>query len=877
MKNIFYFVFAMLSTCVGFSQTGIGAFSAHDGGFENHSANLAGGNATAANLSTTLWTTNTATNIVKVLNNTGGRSGPKFVTLGSANGTAKNFYTPQIAGAFAPNTTYQIQFWYKSASTVALDASTVDIYVDNTSATQAPPIGTKQSIAAGLAPNTAAWTKVAVAITTDATAAGNFGVAGFTIDAATAGFSADIDDFVVYQGATADTSAPNDPGAITATGTLNGGADISWIAAAGGLDGGAYMVVRYTGVAPTASDDPNQNGIYKFNNPVGAGVVRYIGINTSFSDTSLSPGVDYYYKVYAVDKAFNYSNESTTTTAVQSLATTYYYKGTGSLADVVNWGLNTDGTGTAPANFTDPSQVFEIRNTNAVTLDAAWTVGTSPANGTKVRLGNNSQAAITLTLNAAGAILPAGTGNFDVIAPVSGNQTVVYRSTSAISFGIIFDNNLEIIYDGVTISSSTTKSFGTVTLINAANITFTATPIIKHLTVDQASTLIAPTATNAYITIPAGGSVVVNGTIKIPKLTGFVSSNATPNDAGGDLQFVAAENLTLGANSTVEYTRVATGAQTVTARTDYKNLILSGTTPKTINGPTAVSGTFTVNQTAPATAVTLNGDVAVSGTLLFVSGKITTTINNLVITSTGSISGAGSNTGWVLGNLVKQTNAGASPSFVYEIGDSNSYTPLTLTFSGNTTAAGALGVRTNIGDHVAIATSGIDGSKSVNKTWTLTNVNLTGFGSYNALFTYSSADLDSGSNPANFIIRQYNGTAWSAVTTTGTPTDLQTSAIGLNAFGDFAIGEFDPLAVHSVAKDLFKVFPNPVSNGVMQIENSDNLPLTVELFDLLGNKVLSATNIMDKLLIPTIENGLYMARIVSEQGVFVQKILVKND
>ncbi|OYU83765.1 MAG: hypothetical protein CFE24_09765 [Flavobacterium sp. BFFFF2] len=877
MKNIFYFVFALMSAFLGISQTGIGAFSAHDGGFENHTANLAGGNATNANLSTTLWTTNTATNIVKVLNATGGRSGLKYVTLGSANGTAKNFYTPQIAGAFAPNTTYQIQFWYKSASTVALDASTVDIYVDNTSATQAPPIGTKQSVAAGLAPNTAAWTKVAVAITTDATAAGNFGVAGFTIDAATAGFSADIDDFVVYQGATADTSAPNDPGAITAIGTLNGGADISWAASAGGLDGGAYVVVRYTGVAPTASDDPNQNGIYKFNNPVGAGAVRYIGTNTSFSDTSLSPGVDYYYKVYAVDKAFNYSNESTTTTAVQSLATTYYYKGTGSLADVVNWGLNMDGTGAAPINFTDASQVFEIRNTTAVTLDVAWTVGTSPANGTKVRLGNNSQAAITLTLNPAGAVLPAGTGNLDVIAPVSGNQTVVYKSTSAISFGIIFDNNLEIIYDQVTLSSSTTKSFGTVTLINAANITFTATPVIKHITVDQASTLTAPTAANAYITIPAGGSVVVNGTIKIPKLTGFVSSNATPNDAGGDLQFVGAENLTLGTNSIVEYTRVASGAQTVTARTDYKNLILSGTTPKTINGPTAVSGTFTVNQTAPATAVTLNGDVTVSGTLLFISGKITTTINNLVITSTGSISGAGTNTGWVLGNLIKQTNAGASPSFVYEIGDSNSYTPLTLTFSGNTTAAGALGVRTNIGDHVGIATSGIDGSKSVNKTWTLTNVNLAGFGSYNALFMYSSADVDSGSNFANYIVRQFDGTAWSAVTTTGVITDLQASATGLSAFGDFAIGEFDPLAVHSATKELFRVYPNPVSNGAMQIDNSDNLALTVELFDVLGNKVLSAANITDKLFIPTIGTGMYIARIVSEQGVFIQKIMVKND
>lgn len=877
MKNIFYLTFAFMYAVVGHSQTGIGAFSAHDGGFENHTTNIAGGNATAANLSATLWTTNTSTNIVKVLNSTAGRSGPKYVTLGSLNGTAKNFYSPQIAGAFAPSTTYQIQFWYKSASTIALDASTVDIYVDNTSATQAPPIGTKQSMVAGLSTNVTTWTKVAVSITTDATTAGNFGVAGLTIDAASAGYSVDVDDFVMYQANAADTTAPNAPGTITATGTLNGGADLSWASATGGLDGGAYIVVRYAGVAPIATDDPNQNGIYKFNNAVGAGVVRYIGTSTLFSDTSLSPGVDYFYKVYVVDKAFNYSDESTTGAAVQSLATIYYYKGTGSLADLANWGLNPNGTGASPANFADASQVFEIRNTTAVTLDALWTVGTDPANGTKVRLGSNSQAAVKLILNPGATILPAGSGNLDVVAPVSGNQTVIYKGTTAISFGNIFDSNLEIIYDGVTISSATTKSFGTISLINTANITFTASPIIKNINVDQSSTLTAPTAANAYITIPAGGSIVINGTVKVPKLAGFVSSGTTPSDAGGDFQFVGSENLTLGTNSVVEYVRTATGAQTVSARTDYKNLVLSGTTPKTINGPTAISATLTVNQTAPATAVSLNGDVTVNGTLSFVLGKITTSINNLIITNSGSISGASSATGWVAGNLKKQTNSGVNPSYVYEIGDSNNYTPLTLTFTGNATVAGGLSVRANIGDHVAIATSGLDSTKSVNKNWTLTNDGITGFGTYTAIFTYSAADVDSGSVPANYLIKQYDGTTWNSVGISGTTADFQATATGITTFGDFAIGESAPLAVKSENRNLYSIYPNPVIDGVLYIKNENsNLP-SVEIFDLLGNKIINASNITDKVVISNIATGIYIARIVSEKGVSCQKIMVRNN
>lgn len=879
MKNKFYLLITLIYTFFGFAQTGIGVYSVHDGGFENHTANLAGGSTSAAALSTTLWTASTTANVVRVFNATGGRSGPKFVSLGSVNGSVKNFYSPQIAGAFAANTTYQIQFWYKTASTTALDASTVDLFVDNASATQTPPIGTKQSVAAGLSTSISTWTKVAVAITTDATVAGNFGVAGLTIDAATGGYSADIDDFVVYQANTPDTTAPNSPGAITATGIIGGGANVSWGAASGGVDGGGYIVVRYTSSVPLASDDPNQNGIYKVASTAGTGLVRFIGTGTSFSDTNLSPGVDYYYKVYTIDKAFNYSNESTTTNPTQSIATTYYYKGTGLLTDLANWGLNTNGTGTAPANFTDVSQVFEIRNTTAVTLDGVWTVGADPANGTKIRLGSNSQAAITLTLNSGASIGPAGTGNLDVTAPSSGGQKVIYKGTTAISFGNIFDNNLEVIYDGVTVSSSSTKSFGTISIINGANVTLTATPVINNITVDATSTLIAPTsASSAFITIPSGGSVIINGTVKVPKLTGFVSSNVgTSNDSFGAIQFIAAENLTLGANSIVEYVRTATGAQTISARTDYKNLILSGTTPKNINGPTTVSGTFTVNQTAPATAINMLGDLTVNGSLTFVSGKISTGINTVIIGNSGTILGAGQATGWIVGNLKKLTASNASPTFSYTIGDTNNYTPLALTFTGNTSTAGGLTAKINTAEHPQIATSGLDGTKSVNKTWSLTNDSLTGFGNFSSAFTYSTADIDAGSIPANYKIRLYDGSTWSTSTVSGTPNDTAATATGITGFGDFAIGEIDALSVFDNKSKSFTLYPNPVTDGVLYISSENSSEKAIEIYDLLGKKVYNSNAISDNVELKSLKSGIYFAKVKSNQQASFQKIVIKNN
>ena len=791
-------------------------YSILDGGFENQTAGtVQGGSVSAVNLSTTNWSASTTSGaaIVRTILASGGRSGPQCASFGSLSTTAKTFYTPVIAGSsFASNTKYQIQFFYKPTTTTGtITSSTVDMYINNESLTAAPAsVGTKAFVATGLTSTapTSSWTRVAVEVTSAATIGTN-GLAAITFSANPVSFTASFDDFVIYQANSPDNIAPNSPGAITATGAINGAANISWGAASGGIDGGGYMVVRYGTNAPSSSDDPLQNGIYKFNNPIGAGVVRYAGAGTSFTDNGLSPGVDYYYKVYTVDKAFNYSDESTSS-PVQALATTYYYKGTGLLTDLASWGQNTDGTGTVPTSFTTTSQVFEIRNTTAVTLNGTWTVGSDPSNGTKVRIGNTNQPAITLTLNSGASIGPSGTGNVDVMSPISGNQKVIYYGTTAISFGNIFDTNLEVVYDGISVSSSTTKSFGTITIINGANVTFTNTVTISNLYADSNSivtfsslpivinttvngTLVAPTTNSSFITIPSAGSLTVNGIIKIPRLSGFVSSNlgtANTTTTGTNIQFLGTENLTLGANSTVEYIRDAIGPQIVTARTDYKNLKFSGTVPKNINGPTIVAGTLTVNQSAPATAVTMNGDLTVNDSLSFVLGRITTGNNTLTIGTSGTITGADQSTGWVVGNLKKLTASSQSPSFTYDIGDATNYTPLVVTFTGNTSVSGGLTAKINTGDHPQIASSGLNSAKSVNKTWTLTNDALVDFGTYSAAFSYTSGDIDISSTPSNYKVGLYSSSTWSLLTTLATPPPFTTTtATGISGFGDFAIGE----------------------------------------------------------------------------------------
>ena len=53
----------------------------------------------------------------------------------------------------------------------------------------------------------------------------------------------------------------------------------------------------------------NVNGVYAVGNTVAAGqTVVYIGAGTSFTDSGLTTGTTYYYRIYTFDKAFNYSS-----------------------------------------------------------------------------------------------------------------------------------------------------------------------------------------------------------------------------------------------------------------------------------------------------------------------------------------------------------------------------------------------------------------------------------------------------------------------------------------------------------------------------------------------------------------------------------------
>jgi hypothetical protein len=268
-----------------------------------------------------------------------------------------------------------------------------------------------------------------------------------------------------------------------------------------------------------------------------------------------------------------------------------------------------------------------------------------------------------------------------------------------------------------------------------------------------------------------------------------VSGTFTINMVGTTSVLSGSNFLTLGNNATIVRTSGGLNAAPIfgtSVNVNY-NGIGSQSTSFEIPASNTVLNNLTINNVS---GVTLSANTSVNGILTFTSGKLITGINSLTLGTLASISGAGSATGWVFGSIIKQIATNASPSFAYAIGDATNYSPVTLAFTGNNTATttGSITASTTSGDHIQVATSGIDAMNSINRTWTLINSGVSGFTNYNATFNYTALDSDLSVTPSNFVVRKYDGTSWFAPVTVATPSATSATANGFVDFGDFAIG-----------------------------------------------------------------------------------------
>lgn len=72
-----------------------------------------------------------------------------------------------------------------------------------------------------------------------------------------------------------------------------------------------------------------------------------------------------------------------------------------------------------------------------------------------------------------------------------------------------------------------------------------------------------------------------------------------------------------------------------------------------------------------------------------------------------------------------------------------------------------------------------------------------------------------------------------------------------------------------------RVYPNPVSNGVLHVESSLNLEKTISLFDVLGKEVIKTTTSNTTINIANLNSGIYIVKITEGGKTATKKLVVK--
>jgi hypothetical protein len=352
-----------------FGQTSGLLFGGPEGGLE--------GSATMDNTSYTVaqagkFVNQGNTNITKAYETTTVRTGASSVKITSTSTSKKGFIGPltNLGGNSGTATGWVVQFWRRTSSSTLKSGG--DVYRGvwlSPSTTVVTTVDTWEK-----------FTKVNTSSSTDVTAC----AVGFGFQPSATTDVLYIDDICMYWGTAVDNTAPDSPTAaiLSPSGTSMG---ISWTAPSTGVDGGGYMVIR--GTSDLSSTDPNVNGIYAVGNSVGSASVVYCGTSTSFTDAGLTEGTTYYYKIYTVDKAYNYSTGLASDPAVALPVEMTSFTATSSANNaILNWK-----TATEVNNYGFEIERRSVASVNSKSVE--WTkIGFITGNGTSNSAHNYSYA-----------------------------------------------------------------------------------------------------------------------------------------------------------------------------------------------------------------------------------------------------------------------------------------------------------------------------------------------------------------------------------------------------------------------------------------------------------------------------------------------------
>jgi hypothetical protein len=373
-------------------------------------------------------------------------------------------------------------------------------------------------------------------------------------------------------------------------------------------------------------------------------------------------------------------------------STTYYSKSAGTLSAVGTWGVNTDGSGAAPANFTTAGNTFIVVNNVAPTVTAAWTVSGA---GSVIQVGDGTQLInftiptafrVSATINVtSSSTLTINNATNPILGTLSSGSTVVYSDAAA-------QPVLNATYYNLTLGGTGTKTLANVSssvvtnslTINAGIIFQLSTTNTVTLTLNgtlsgtgkikggNTSNLTIGGSGNFGTIIPSGAALTINNFVinrtSLGSITlgGNITARASCNFSNGVLvlnghTLSLAGTLTFPTASTNgTITGSATSNISITATSITNNLFMT-TGAQTLNN-------LTLNASAGQT-LTLGNSLTVTGAYLQTRGIVNLNGNTLTLNGTSatfaSSAANGTTTGSATSNLIiSATTIGANSLFM---------------------------------------------------------------------------------------------------------------------------------------------------------------------------------------------------------------------
>jgi len=576
-----------------------------------------------------------------------------------------------------------------------------------------------------------------------------------------------------------------DPTGLAVTATTQGQISLAWTQNAAGND--VMIVASTTGLFGV----PEDGTAYAAGStlPSGGGTVVYRGPLTACNHASLSSNTVYYYKAWSVNGSDQYSagvtpvRSSTECTPVSSLpySETFDNPACWRVKDNTGQGVWQFGITYSP-NYTPSmsgnyaffkgeygishsyntdliSPIFDLSSysTALLTFDHLFDASSSYASSGNVSYSIDNGASWT-TL-----------GSYTTDSPSNPTQVVMVAGAAAGHSQVKFKWNYTCSPRGAYI-----WAVDNVKLTECQGVWTGAVSTNWHTSGNWCNNSV-PSATTDVI-IPPGVS-------NMPDIS------TTSVAYCRDISILSGASLKMSAaNSTLEVKGNWTMYGSLDEASSSSSLIkFNGSTLQSIGGTT-----YTIMKKCAvdnSSGVSLSTELRVDNNLNLINGLISTIGSGKVNIFGGSVSRTN---GWVNGTLQKYTwtNPSSAYNVTYEIGDATTYTPVSFSFpAGSITAGGGFSVKTTSGDYSAIASSTLNGLKSVNRYWSFPLIGIT-FSSCSATLSFVSGDLDATTVTSNLIAGKYASSAWT-YPTVGTRTSTTTQVTGLASagLGDIQLAE----------------------------------------------------------------------------------------